>query len=112
MVTADPTVDIAQQTLPLFYGDVALQDLGVALLVEFALHKDEGLRATRESSSLRLVRWQRVMEEVVEVECSPVVQRVGLCCWILFELHDLGAGRGHWLVSPRGQIRRVLVDSL
>ena len=26
MMTADPTVDIAQQTLPLFDGDAALQD--------------------------------------------------------------------------------------
>jgi len=30
MVTADPTLDIAQQPLPLFDGDVALQDPSVA----------------------------------------------------------------------------------
>ena len=33
MVTADPTVDIAQQKLPLFDGDTELQDLGVAPFV-------------------------------------------------------------------------------
>ena len=42
MVTVDPTVDIAQQTLPLFDGDAALQNPGVASLVKFSLHKDEG----------------------------------------------------------------------
>ena len=56
MVTADPTMDIAQQTLPLFEGDAALQDPDVASLVEFALHKNKGLGATCEPSSLCLVR--------------------------------------------------------
>ena len=56
MVTADPTMDIAQQTLPLFEGDATLQDPGVASSVEFALHKNEGLGAACELSSLRLVR--------------------------------------------------------
>ena len=37
MVTADPTMDIAHQTLPLFNGDVALQDPGVASPVEFTI---------------------------------------------------------------------------
>ena len=46
MVTADPTMNIAQQMLPLFDGDAALQDPGVASLVEFALNKDEGLGRT------------------------------------------------------------------
>ena len=36
MVTADPTVDIAQQMLSLFDGDAELQDPGVALFVKFA----------------------------------------------------------------------------
>ena len=57
MVTTDPTVDIAQQMLPLFDGDVALQDPGVASLVEFALHKNKGLGMMCEPSSLRLVHW-------------------------------------------------------
>ena len=56
MVTIDPTMDIAQQMLPLFEGDAALQDPGVASLVEFALHNDKGLGVTCEPSGLRLVR--------------------------------------------------------
>ena len=40
MVTADPSVDIAQQSLPLFYGDTTLQDPGVASPVELALNKE------------------------------------------------------------------------
>ena len=68
MVPTDPTVDIAQQTLPLFNGDAALQDPGVASLVEFTLNKDKGLGVMREPSSLRLVHRQRLTEEVVEVE--------------------------------------------
>ena len=56
MVTADPTMDIAQQMLPLFDGDVALQDPSVASLVEFALNKDKRLGATREPPSFCLVR--------------------------------------------------------
>ena len=41
MVSADRTMNIAQQTLPLFDGDVALQDPSVASLVEFVLHKNK-----------------------------------------------------------------------
>ena len=92
MVTIDPTVDVTQQKSSLFAGDTELQDPGVAPFVEFAFYKNEGFGATCEPLSLRLVRRQRVMEEVVEVECSPIVQRVGLYCWILFELHDLSGG--------------------
>ena len=92
MVTTDPTVDIAQQMLPLFDGDAELQDPGVASFVEFTFYNNEGFRVTCESSSFHFVRWQRVTEEVVKVERSPVDQRVGLCCRILFKLHDLGAG--------------------
>ena len=55
MVTTDPTMDIAHQMLPLFDGDAALQDPGVAPLVEFALHKNEGLGAAREPVSLHLI---------------------------------------------------------
>ena len=56
VVTVDPTVDIAQQMLPLFDGDAALQDPGVASLVEFVLHKNKGLGMTCEPLSLRLHR--------------------------------------------------------
>ena len=55
MVTADSTVDVAQQKSSLFTGDTELQDPGVALFVEFALYKNEGLGATCEPSSFRLV---------------------------------------------------------
>ena len=71
-VTTDPTVDVAQQTLPLFKGDAALQDLGAASLVEFALHNNKGLGMTCEPSGLHPIYRQCVMEEVVEVECSLV----------------------------------------
>ena len=57
MVTVDPIVDIAQQPLPLFDGDAALQDPSVASFVEFTLHKDEGLCTTCEPLSLCLVHW-------------------------------------------------------
>ena len=77
---------------PRVLQDAELQDPNVASFVEFAFHKNDGLGTMRESSSFRLVRRQRVTEEVVEVESSPVDQRVGLCRWILFKLHDLGAG--------------------
>ena len=56
VVTTDPTVDITQQMLPLFNGDAELQDPGVASFVEFTLYKNEGLGATCEPSSFRLVR--------------------------------------------------------
>ena len=57
MVTTDPTMDIAQQTLPLVGGDAALQDPGVASHVEFTLHKNKGLGAMCEPLSLHLVHW-------------------------------------------------------
>ena len=56
MVTTDPTVDIAQQMLPLFDGDAELQDPSVAPFVEFSLYKNERFGVTCELSSLRLVR--------------------------------------------------------
>jgi len=62
MVTVDPTLDVTQQKFSLFIRDVELQDLSVALSVEFALYKDEGLGTACEPSSLRLVRRQCVME--------------------------------------------------
>ena len=80
MVTADPTVDVTQQKSSLFDGDAKLQDPDVASFVEFAFYKDERFGAMCEPSSFCLVCWQRVMEEVVEVGRSPVIQRVQLCC--------------------------------
>ena len=78
MVSTDPTVDITQQLLPLFDGDAALQDPGVASLIELALNNNKGLGATHELPSLYFVCRQRLMEEVVEVRCSLIGQRVGL----------------------------------
>ena len=84
----------------------------MAPFVEFTRYKNEGFGMTCEASSLRLVRWQRVMEEVVEVECSLVVQRVGLCHKFLFKLHDLGARGSRQLASPQGWIRWAIIGSL
>ena len=56
MVTVDPTVDIAQQSLPLFDGDAALQDPSVASPIELTLNNDKGLGMTRELPSLYFVR--------------------------------------------------------
>ena len=72
MVTIDPIVDIAQQMLPQFNRDAALQDSSVTSLVEFAPHKNKGLGMTCEPSSLCLVCRQRLTEEVVEVRRSLV----------------------------------------
>ena len=92
MVTVDPTVDIAQQPLPLFDGDAALQDLGVASLVEYALNEDKELGVTREPLSLHFVHRQRLTEEVVEVRHPLVGQRVRLYRWILIKHHDFRVG--------------------
>ena len=100
MVPTDPTVDISQQLLPLFDLDAALQDSGVALLVELPLSNDEGLGATCKPLSLCFVHWQRLIEEVVEVRCPLVGQRVRLCHWILVKLHDYRVRWSRWLVSP------------
>ena len=56
MVLADPTMDITRQLLPLFDGDAALQEPGVASPVELALNNDKELGATREPPSLCFVR--------------------------------------------------------
>ena len=56
MVTADPTMDVAQQKFSLFARDTELQDPSVAPFVEFAFYKNEGLGVTCEPSSFRLVR--------------------------------------------------------
>ena len=67
----------------------------MASFEEFAFYKNEGFGTTREPSSFCLVCWQRVVEEVVDVERSLVIQRVGLRCWIHFKLHDLGVEWSH-----------------
>ena len=72
MVPVDPTMDITQQLLPLFNGDAALQDPGVASPVELTLNNDKGLGTTCEPSSLCFVHWLRLTEEVVEVR-RPLV---------------------------------------
>ena len=100
MVTVDPTMDIAHQSLPLFNGNAALQDPSVASLIEFILYKDKGLGMMREPPSLHFVRWWLIAEEVVEVRHPPVGQRVRLCRWILIKLHDFRVGWSHRLVSP------------
>ena len=84
----------------------------MALFVEFAFYKNDGLGATCEPSSFRLVRRQHVTEEVVEVECSPVIQRVGLYRWIPFKLHDIETRRSRWLVSPQDWIRWAIIGLL
>ena len=56
MMTASPTVDIAKQKFSLFARDTELQDPDVTPFVEFTLYKNEGLGATCEPSSFRLVR--------------------------------------------------------
>ena len=79
MVPIDPTMDVTLQLLPLFDGDAALQDPGVALSIELALNNDKGLGATHEPPSLHFACRQRLTEEVVEVRRPPVGQRVELC---------------------------------
>ena len=55
VVTIDPTMDIAQQMLPLFDRDAELQDFGVAPFVELAFYKNEGFGAMCEPSGFCLV---------------------------------------------------------
>ena len=94
-------MDITQQLLPLFDGDVVPQDPSVASPVELALNNDKGLGTMREPPSLHFVRQQCLVEEIVKVWCPLVGQRVRLYRWILVKLHDFGVGWSRWLVSPQ-----------
>ena len=100
MVPTNPTMDINQQLLPLFDGDAALQDPGVASPIELALNSDKGLGTTCEPPSLHFVHRQHLTEEVVEVRRPLLGQRVGLCCWIHIKLHDFVVRWSRRLVSP------------
>ena len=84
----------------------------MASFVEFALYKNKGLGATCEPSSFHLGCWQHIIEEVVDVECSLVIWRVVLRCWIHFKLHDLRVGQSHRWVGPWGLLGRVIVGQL
>ena len=64
----------------------------MAALVELPFDDDKGLGTTREPSSLHLVGREHLVEEAIEIRCSPVGQRVGLCHWVFDEFHDLGVG--------------------
>ena len=68
--------------------------------VELALNNNKGLGTMREPSSLCFVHRQRLTEEVVEVRCPLVGQRVRLYCWILVKLYEFGVGWSRRLVSP------------
>ena len=75
----------------------------MASLVELLLDNDERLGSVCDPLGLHLVHRQRLTEEVVEVERPLVDQRVGLCCWVLFKLHDFRVGWSRRLVSPRAR---------
>ena len=96
-------MNVFQQVLPLLSSNAMLQDSGVATLVELPFDDDEGLSATREPSGLRLVGREHLVEEAIEIRCSPVGRRVGLCHWVFDEFHDLDVGWNCGLVSPRAQ---------
>ena len=55
MMTADSTVDVTQQELPLFARDIELQNPDVTSFVEFAFYKNERFGTSCEPSGFRLV---------------------------------------------------------
>ena len=57
MMTADSTMDVAQQEFSLFARDTELQNPNVTPFVEFALYKNKGLGTACEPSGFRHVRW-------------------------------------------------------
>ena len=62
----------------------------MAALVELPFDDNEGLGATCEPSSLRLVGREHLVDEEIEIRCSLVSQRVGLRHWVFDEFHDFG----------------------
>ena len=89
-MSTDPSMDVFQQVLSLVGGDATLQDSSVAALVELPFDDDEGLGVMREPSGLCLVSREHLVEEAIEIRCSPVGRRVRLQHWIFTEFHDLG----------------------
>jgi len=77
-MSADPSMEVFQQILPLLGRDAVLQDFGEATYVELPFDDDEGLGATREPSGHRLISREHLVEEAIEIRCSPVDRRVGL----------------------------------
>ena len=75
----------------------------MAVLIELPFDDDKGLGAMREPSGLRLVGREHLMEEAIEIRCSPVGWRVRLYHWVFDEFHDLDVGWNCGLVSPRAQ---------
>ena len=61
----------------------------MAALVELPFDDDEGLGTMHEPSGLRLVGREHLMEEAIEIRCSPVIWRVRLYHWVFDEFHDL-----------------------
>ena len=92
MMSTDHSMDVFQQVLPLLGGDATLQDSSVAVLVELPFDDDEGLGATHEPPGLCPVGREHLVEEAIEIRCSPVGRRVGLRHWVFDEFHDLEVG--------------------
>jgi hypothetical protein len=69
----------------------------VTLFVKFFLDDDKRLSTVHEPSGLRLIRWEHLMDEAIEVRDPLVRQEVGPCRlvlvglpnWMSIDLHDL-----------------------
>jgi hypothetical protein len=93
VVSTDPAMDVPQQPPSLLDGDAALQDLGVTLLVEFSLNDDKGLSMAHKPSGLHFICPEDLTNEAIKIGNHPVGQMVGLCYWVLINLHDLRVRR-------------------
>ena len=77
---AHASMYVAQERLALLDGNASLQDPSDTLLVELTVDEDEGFGATRGASCFRLIRWEPLTDEPVEVDLAPVDGRGRFCC--------------------------------
>jgi hypothetical protein len=77
-----------------------LQEIGVALFIEFSLNDDARLSAVCKPLGLRIVDQECLSDEIVKIRDPLIWQGVGPCGWILVDFLDLEIGRGRREVSP------------
>jgi hypothetical protein len=96
-------MNVLQQLHPLFDWDAALQNFGVALLVELPIYKDKGLGSSCKSPCLCFVGGEYLLDEAIEVRRPLVSLGVGLSSWVLIDLRDDEGDESQRLVKLRGR---------
>jgi hypothetical protein len=97
-------MDVFKQLSPMLGGNTALQDLGVALFIEFSLDDDVRLSAVCKPSGLHPVDRECLLDEAVEIRDPLVWQGVRPCDGSSLISMTSGSGRATGSSAPEPEV--------